>query len=81
MGELVAAVGKAAARHLKSLIGPWWVAHFDPHPDVAAAAKASFQACLPGKKMLEGLTYCLQDLVKFIVTNATITPELLGDAK
>jgi hypothetical protein len=43
LGQLAQAAGKALAPHLKSLIGPWWVAQFDPHGEAAAAARSGFQ--------------------------------------
>jgi hypothetical protein len=43
LGELVTAVGKAVAPHIKQIMGPWWLAQFDPAADVAAAARAAFQ--------------------------------------
>jgi hypothetical protein len=43
LGDLVSAAGKAAAALLKSLLPPWWLAQFDPHPDAAAAARSAFQ--------------------------------------
>ena len=34
---------KGIAPHLKSLIGPWWFSQFDPAPEVAQAARRSFE--------------------------------------
>jgi hypothetical protein len=43
LGQLAQAAGKALAPHLKALIGPWWVAQFDPHGEAANAARSGFQ--------------------------------------
>lgn len=45
LGALAAAVGKAIAPQLRGLMGPWWVAQFDPYSDAAAAARSAFQVC------------------------------------
>jgi hypothetical protein len=34
---------KGIAPHLKSLMGPWWFSQFDPAPEVAQAARRSFE--------------------------------------
>lgn len=34
---------RGLARHLRSLMGPWWVSQFDPSREVAEAAQRSFQ--------------------------------------
>lgn len=31
------------ARHLKSIMGPWWISQFDLASEVSQAAKSSFQ--------------------------------------
>lgn len=33
------------APHLKTLMGPWWFAQFDPASEVSQAAKRSLQVC------------------------------------
>ena len=58
MAAVAAAVGKALLPQLKSLLGPWYLASFDPYPDAAAAAKRSLAEVFPGKKQLDALTYC-----------------------
>lgn len=42
-GEFAAALGKALAPHLKSVMGPWWLAQFDAHPEASVAARSAFQ--------------------------------------
>ncbi len=101
----MAAAGRQAAPHLKPLLGPWWMAQFDPHADVAAAARAAFQAgggagecrrgvdtsvkafcpnqqaCLPARKQLEALAFCRQELAEYLVNNAAVSKDALGDVK
>nr|POE66372.1 e3 ubiquitin-protein ligase listerin [Quercus suber] len=43
MTNLVIAVGRDLAPHLKSLMGPWWFSQFDPVFEVSQAAKRSLQ--------------------------------------
>ncbi|RLN30203.1 E3 ubiquitin-protein ligase listerin [Panicum miliaceum] len=43
MSSLVTAIKKGIAPHLKSLMGPWWFSQFDPAPEVAQAARRSFE--------------------------------------
>lgn len=43
LGQVVGAAGRAAAPHLRPLMGPWLVAQHDPHADTAAAARGAFQ--------------------------------------
>ncbi|CAI8589499.1 unnamed protein product [Vicia faba] len=40
MTSLVNAVGRDLASHLKTLMGPWWFARFDPAYEVSQAAKS-----------------------------------------
>lgn len=58
MAAVATAVGKAVAPQLKALLGPWFVASFDPYPDAAAAAKKSLADVFPGRKQLDALTFC-----------------------
>lgn len=58
MGQLAAAVGKQLLPHLKSLLGAWWMALFDPYADVAATAKKALQDTFPGAKQAEAVIYC-----------------------
>lgn len=58
MAAVAAAVGKALLPQLKSLLGPWYLASFDPYPDAAAAARKSLAEVFPGRKQLDALIYC-----------------------
>ncbi|KAF4389556.1 hypothetical protein F8388_009689 [Cannabis sativa] len=50
MTNLVTAVGRDLAPHLKSLMGPWWLSQFDSVSEVAQAAKRSLQAAFPASE-------------------------------
>lgn len=58
MAAVASAVGKALAPQLKPLLGPWYLASFDPYPDAAAAAKKSLADVFPGRKQLDALIFC-----------------------
>lgn len=57
MAAVAAAVGKALAPQLKALLGPWFLASFDPYPDAAAAARKSLADVFPGRKQLDALMF------------------------
>jgi hypothetical protein len=58
MAAVGTAVGKGLLPQLKGLLGPWYLACFDPYPDAAAAAKRSLVEVFPGKKQADALMYC-----------------------
>jgi hypothetical protein len=58
MAAVAVSVGKALAPQLKTLLGPWYLASFDPYPDAAAAAKKSLADVFPGRKQLDALLFC-----------------------
>jgi hypothetical protein len=58
MASVGAAVGKGLLPQLKGLLGPWYLACFDPYPDAAAAAKRSLVEVFPGKKQADAMMYC-----------------------
>jgi hypothetical protein len=58
MAAVGAAVGKGLLPQLKGLLGPWYLACFDPYPDAAGAAKRSLAEVFPGKKQVDALLYC-----------------------
>jgi hypothetical protein len=58
MATVTVTVGKALAPQLKTLLGPWYLASFDPYPDAAAAAKKSLADVFPGRKQLDALLFC-----------------------
>jgi hypothetical protein len=58
MAAVAQAVGKALAPQVKALLGPWYLASFDPYPDAAAAARKSLADVFPGRKQLDALMFC-----------------------
>jgi hypothetical protein len=64
MGILAASVRRALAPHLKTLIGPWFAAQFDPCNEVAAAAKSSFEQAFPVEKQRATLLFCQVKIYK-----------------
>lgn len=62
MAAVGAAVGKGLLPQLKTLLGPWYLACFDPYPDAAAAAKRSLVEVFPGRKQADALLYCRSGL-------------------
>lgn len=58
MATVAVTVGKALAPQLKTLLGPWYLASFDPYPDAAATAKKSLADVFPGRKQLDALLFC-----------------------
>lgn len=56
---LAAAVGRAIAPLLKSLVPSWWLAQQDAYPEAAAAARAAFAAAFPAAaKQRDALLFC-----------------------
>lgn len=58
MAAVGSSVGKALLPQLKGVLGPWYLACFDPYPDAADAAKRSLQDVFPAKKQDDALVYC-----------------------
>ncbi|KAL5757043.1 hypothetical protein ACOSP7_021464 [Xanthoceras sorbifolium] len=80
MTNLVTAVGRDLAPHLKSLMGPWWFAQFDANSEVSQAAKRSFQAAFPvQEKRLEALILCTSEVFMYLEENLKLTPQSLSD--
>ncbi|BBN16555.1 E3 ubiquitin-protein ligase listerin [Marchantia polymorpha subsp. ruderalis] len=80
MTALVNSVGRGIAPHLRSLMGPWWVAQFDPSREVSEAAKCSFQTAFIGqKKRLEALIYCANEIFIHLDENLKSTPQTISD--
>ncbi len=51
MGLLAGAAGRGLAPHLRGVMGPWYLAGFDPYGDVAAASRTALQDTFPGHKL------------------------------
>ncbi|KAG0592544.1 hypothetical protein KC19_1G261500 [Ceratodon purpureus] len=78
MGDLTTNAGRGLARHLRSLMGAWWVSQFDPSREVAEAAQRSFQATFPDrKKRVDALIYCLKDIMAHVDDNLNLSPQML----
>ncbi|KAJ0075996.1 hypothetical protein Patl1_35096 [Pistacia atlantica] len=80
MTNLVIAVGRDLAPHLKSLMGPWWFSQFDSNSEVSQAAKRSLQAAFPAQeKRLDALILCTNDVFMYLEENLKLTPQDLSD--
>ncbi|GAB4824288.1 hypothetical protein Ancab_007175 [Ancistrocladus abbreviatus] len=80
MTNLVTAVGRDLAPHLKSLMGPWWVSQFDSVSEVSQLAKQSFQAAFPTQeKRIDALMFCTAEIFVYLEENLKLTPESMAD--
>ncbi|KAJ1437515.1 Armadillo-type fold [Sesbania bispinosa] len=80
MTTLVTSVGRDLAPHLKTLMGPWWFAQFDPVSEVSHAAKRSLQAAFPAQeKRLDALILCATEIFMYLEENLKLTPQNLSD--
>ncbi|XWS74417.1 hypothetical protein CRYUN_Cryun02cG0214200 [Craigia yunnanensis] len=80
MTNLVTAVGRDLAPHLKSLMGPWWFSQFDSSSEVSQAAKRSLQAAFPAQeKRLDALILCTTEIFMYLEENLKLTPQNLSD--
>ncbi|RLM58440.1 hypothetical protein C2845_PM18G00190 [Panicum miliaceum] len=80
MSSLVTAIKKGIAPHLKSLMGPWWFSQFDPAPEVAQAARRSFEAAFPqSERRLDALMLCVKETFLYLSDNLKLTTQALSD--
>ncbi|KAH6766101.1 hypothetical protein C2S52_017084 [Perilla frutescens var. hirtella] len=80
MTNLVTAVGRDLAPHLKPLIGPWWFSQFDSTYEVSQAAKRSFQTAFPAQeKRVDALMFYSAEIFTYIEENLKLTPQSLSD--
>lgn len=80
MSSLVTSVKKGIAPHLKSLMGPWWFCQFDPAPEVAQAARRSFEAAFPqSDRRLDALMLCVKEIFLYLNENLKLTTQALSD--
>ncbi|XP_040991883.1 E3 ubiquitin-protein ligase listerin isoform X1 [Juglans microcarpa x Juglans regia] len=80
MTNLVVAVGRDLAPHLKSLMGPWWFSQFDPVSEVSQAAKRSLQAAFQAQeKRLDALMLCTNEIFMYLEENLKLTPQNMSD--
>ncbi|GLI62907.1 hypothetical protein VaNZ11_005740 [Volvox africanus] len=79
---LLTAVGKAVAPHLKGLIGPWFLAMYDPYSDAAEASRSAFINAFPAaRRQLDVLLFCRTEIMSYLKDQLAATPQQLGDAK
>ncbi|KAK4419849.1 E3 ubiquitin-protein ligase listerin [Sesamum alatum] len=80
MTNLVGAVGRDLAPHLKPLIGPWWFSQFDSIYEVSQAAKRSFQTAFPAQeRRVDALMLYSTEIFTYIEENLKLTPQSLSD--
>ncbi|OMO82940.1 Zinc finger, RING-type [Corchorus capsularis] len=80
MTNIVTAVGRELAPHLKSLMGPWWFSQFDPSSEVSQAAKRSLQAAFPAQeRRLDAIILCTTEIFMYLEENLKLTPQNLSD--
>ncbi|GJN07050.1 hypothetical protein PR202_ga24840 [Eleusine coracana subsp. coracana] len=80
MSSLVRTVKKGIAPHLKSLMGPWWFSQFDPAPEVAQAARRSFEAAFPqSERRIDALMLCVKEIFLYLNENLKLTTQALSD--
>ncbi|KAJ2827842.1 hypothetical protein IWW50_001687, partial [Coemansia erecta] len=80
--ELVAKAGRRLAACLKLVAAPWVAAFFDPHRDVARAARQAFDAVFPDTKRAQALAFCMGELLEFAADNIVHqTPESMSDPR
>jgi hypothetical protein len=58
MGAFAAAAGRGLAPSVRAVVPPWLLAQHDPRAEVAAVARAAFEASFPGAKGPEAVRYC-----------------------
>nr|ADF43172.1 294687m [Chlamydomonas reinhardtii] len=86
LAAFLTAAGKATAPHLRSLMGPWWLAQHDPHADAAAQSRAAFSAAFPSsgsgsRRQLEVLLHCRLQLAAYLRDMMAAAPAQLGDPR
>ncbi|KAK4595116.1 hypothetical protein RGQ29_018753 [Quercus rubra] len=80
MTNLVIAVRRDLAPHLKSLMGLWWFSQFDPVFEVSQAAKRSLQVAFPAQeKRLDALILCTNEIFMYLEEYLKLTPEHMSD--
>ncbi|KAK1272073.1 E3 ubiquitin-protein ligase listerin [Acorus gramineus] len=80
MMNLVIAVRRGLALHLRSLMGPWWFSQFDPISEVSQAARRSFEAAFPAQeKRLDALILCTTEIFLYLDENLKLTPQAMSE--
>ncbi len=84
LSTFVTVAGKATAPHLRSLMGPWWLAQQDPYAEAAMQSRAAFAAAFSGsasRRQLEVLLHCRSQLVMYLRDMMAAAPAQLGDPR
>ncbi|KAG0483597.1 hypothetical protein HPP92_011681 [Vanilla planifolia] len=80
MTSIVAVVRKGLAPHLKSLMGPWWFAQFDPVPEVSQAARFSLEAAfVTSERRLDALILYVNEIFSYLDENLKLTPHAMSE--
>ena len=68
--SLINSVKKEIAPHLKSIIGPWWVAQSDVHAPTSTAAVKAFTTAFPTiEKQKKALLFCYREIIHNLKCN------------
>ncbi|KAK8946965.1 E3 ubiquitin-protein ligase listerin [Platanthera zijinensis] len=80
MATIATVARRGLAPHLKSLMGPWWFAQFDPIPEISQAARCSLETAFPAsEKRLDALILCLEAIFVYLDENLKLTPQAMSD--
>ncbi|GJN13843.1 hypothetical protein PR202_gb00591 [Eleusine coracana subsp. coracana] len=80
MSSLVRTIKKGIAPHLKSMLGPWWFSQFDPAPEVAQAARRSFEAAFTqSERRIDALMLCVKEIFLYLNENLKLMTQALSD--
>ncbi|KAI8147972.1 hypothetical protein BJV82DRAFT_594115 [Fennellomyces sp. T-0311] len=73
---------KKLAPHLKEFVGAWLITMFDQSPDVARAAKSSFETVFAEDKRQGVLEFCQKDILDYVKEMVlSKTPDTLSDPR
>ncbi|KAI9263195.1 hypothetical protein BDA99DRAFT_559751 [Phascolomyces articulosus] len=73
---------KKLAPHLKEFIGAWLITMFDQSPDVARAARNSFETVFSEDKRLGVFEFCQKDILEYVTEMIlSKTPDTLSDPR
>ncbi|KAI9491003.1 hypothetical protein BDB00DRAFT_940644 [Zychaea mexicana] len=73
---------KKLAPHLKEFIGAWLITMFDQSPDVARAARNSFEIVFSEDKRQGVLEFCQKDILEYVTEMIlSKTPDTLSDPR
>jgi len=82
LAEVVKAVGKNLAPHLKTMSGCWYIGQSDTHLPAAQAASLAWKAAFPPHRLAGAVDFCQDEIIKLIIENLTVaTAMTLSDPK